>query len=91
MSTYREQLIPYREMVTDMANAATDDILIFDTNEPVNTQYSDCTSRPGCPCHFCTVVRFEPLEEDVIATEFLRQLALNELEATMASFPTPGL
>jgi hypothetical protein len=34
-----------------------------------------CSSKPDCPCEFCTVTRYEPTEEDVLAEQFLSFLA----------------
>jgi hypothetical protein len=39
---------------------------------------SECTNRPNCPCQFCTVTRFQPTEEDVLAEQFLRDYVKGE-------------
>ena len=33
-----------------------------------------CTSKPDCHCEFCTVTRFQPTEEDVLALDFIAKL-----------------
>jgi hypothetical protein len=36
-----------------------------------------CTSKPDC-CEFCTVTRFQPTEEDVLALDFIAMLQSKE-------------
>jgi hypothetical protein len=46
------------------------DLPLMNTPPPSNL----CTSKPDCRCEFCTVTRFQPTEEDVLALEFIAKL-----------------